>query len=810
MAEKITITDSASLKKLFQTEKNQNSPYIYLPIDSKDELNTREKLSRLISGYKKSGFGGIVPFCNKNYSIDALTEEYYKTYSVIASEAREAGLNLGYLDDTYIMREYLEQHDSADSLRCKILCKYETACTEGQTIKRTLRTNGTRMSLVAVNDDDLTILDIREFVKDNVLEWTVPAGNWNIEEYMCETDPTAVYIDLLDYDICSEYLKLTFGVLMQKLKESLYTQKTMDESPVDVFIYRNIVYAGQNRRMWHSSFNKEFEELYGFDPAPYYPLLFRDYGGNAERYRCMLMNCRFRLLSDGYLRAASDYCKSKSVFCTGFPAEEKAIACSWMFGDGLMFHKHASAPGVSMPFAYLYGINGIRVASSAADQFGCDTVTADLFNYFKELNKDVIYREAMNVFVRGVNMIFAHLGEDRTQENCDISSSETAAWGAIFSKGDDLADFSSFVTRVQTLLRGGEHISEAAIVYPIRTLHTFSYLYHSGVTEFEYPFTPENADYMDIMNDFLSYVGIDTVFLHPDAITEKAFPEDGTLYLSGDKNTAKIKLLILPSMNIISLKTLRVIKKFFAEGGKIIATNRIPLKAVECSAVFSDVNEAVRHESDEDREVREIIEYLFGSDVTDTRTYRSYYKNVNEKGGTAYYFPSNITAADGSASVSARYLYQAAANFGFAPDVYIDKMPRREFFGLVNYNLPDFLKVGVDKRLSKGCSMNYIHKKFAGNDIYYFTNTTSSDYKGSVLLKGRHSPEEWNPYTGKTRKMAGSLVRFRGEIYTMIELTLEASTCTFIVSTLPKNNREVLREFEDEELIPEFFAHENF
>jgi len=76
MAEKITITDSASLKKLFQTEKNQNSPYIYLPIDSKDELNTREKLSRLISGYKKSGFGGIVPFCNKNYSIDALTEEY--------------------------------------------------------------------------------------------------------------------------------------------------------------------------------------------------------------------------------------------------------------------------------------------------------------------------------------------------------------------------------------------------------------------------------------------------------------------------------------------------------------------------------------------------------------------------------------------------------------------------------------------------------------------------------------------------------------------------------------------------------------
>jgi hypothetical protein len=301
------------------------------------------------------------------------------------------------------------------------------------------------------------------------------------------------------------------------------------------------------------------------------------------------------------------------------------------------------------------------------------------------------------------------------------------------------------------------------------------------------------------------------VFLHPDTITEKAFPEDGILYLNNEKNSAsKIKLLILPSMSIISLKTLRVIKKFYMEGGKIIATNLLPLSAIECSEIYGDINKALKAESAEDKEVREIIEFLFGKEVTDSSIYRSYYKNTNEKGGAAYFFPSNITAADGSASVSARFLYQAASNFGFAPDVYIDNMPRREFFGLVNYHLPDFMKVGVDKRLSKGCSMNYLHKKYAGCDIYYFTNTASNAYQGSVLLRGRHTPEEWNPYTGKTRKLISTLTRFRGEIYTMIELSLEASASTFIVSANYKNNKEVLLEMEDEDLIPEFFAHENF
>lgn len=798
--EKYLIGDSSALRKQFQSEKEPMGPYIYIPMDCG---LTDGKLNRLISGYKKSGYSGIVPFTDKNSTVKAYSEEYYEIYDTIYSEAKANQLKLGYLDDSYVMKEYIGKQEDKKDVICKILTKYEYSCTEGEKIKINLHKMGKMMSLVAVNDLDLSIQDLREYAHDGVLEWQVPDGNWNIEEYICDVDNDAHVINMLDYDVSLEYIRSTFGQLVEKYSDELSCGFT-------TFMYRNVMFSGKNRRMWDDSFNERFEEEYGFDPSPYYTLMFRDFGGSARRYKCMLMSCRASMLTEGYLRAVSYYCKAHNVFCTGFPAESKAAACSWLFGDGQLLHRHASAPGISMPFAYLYGLNGIRVATGAADEMGCDTVTADLFKYYMSLTRDIIYRETMNVFVRGVNLIFAHLGEDRTKENTDIVENEAPVWGTIFSKGDDLTEYASFVTRVQTMLRGGEHISEAAILYPIHSLHSLVYLYQSEVPGFEYPSTPENADYMELMNNFLNYVGIDATFIHPNMIFKHAFTENGVLYVSCGENVMKFKLLILPSMSIISLKALRVIKKFYDEGGKIIATDNLPTSACECAEIFNTVDEAIDKESEEDKEVCDIIKYIFGNDVLDNNLYKMYYKTENEKGGVAYYFPSNKRSVDGTESVSADILYQATENFGIAPDVYIDNMPRREFRGIVNYHLPAFLKVGVDKCLASACSINYLHKKYAGCDIYYFTNTMGEEYSGNILLRGMLSPEEWNPYNGKIRKLPSRLVKFRGETYTCIECSIGASSSTFIVSPMQRTAREINRDLTEVEEVEDYYPKKKY
>jgi hypothetical protein len=796
MTDVLLNADPASLRKVFPGGKSSFGPYIYYPLDSGRNADDPERIAKLFSGYKRSGFRGIIPFSYKDYSYTPLTDSCYDLMKRIAEEAAADGLSLGYLDDTYVMRNYLAKCENPEEACCRILCCYEYACTEKSVFKKKLKTAGVRMALNAVNDDDLTILDLREFIRDGVLEWTVPPGNWNVTEFVCESDPESNYVDLMDYTVSSDYLKNTFGKVLDLYGELNVT--------TDVFIYRNVLFAGKNRRMWHPAFNDRFREMFGFDPAPYYPLLFRDFAGKSGRYRSLIMTCRARMMTDGYLKAASDFCLARGIFCTGYAAESKATFGSWLFGDGQLLHRYASAPGISMPFAYLYGLNAVKVAAGAADQLGMDTVSADLFKYYKTLTKDIIYRESMNAFVRGVNMVFAHLGEDRTHEETDLVESDGGVFGSIFSKGDDLADYAGFVNRVQTLLRGGEHVAETGIVYPIHSLHSYSYLYQSDRRDFEYPSTPENADYMELMNNFLNYVGIDSIFLHPDILAERAFSEDGVLYVPGDRGVMKFRLLVLPSMTLISLKTLRVIKKYFESGGKIIATDNLPTYASEAPSLDMNVNKALRYDSPEDEEIAASIREIFGNDAMDPHIIRSYFKNENDQGGTAYFFPANRTTIDGTDTVTADILLQASRNFSLPLDVYIEKMPRVEFMGVVNQHLPDFLKVGIDRRLARGCSMNCLHKRFAGCEIYFLTNTTGNDYKGHVLLRGRLIPEEWNPFTGKIRKSVYETVRMSGEIYTRTVLELPASSCVFLVSPSARTQRELIRDLTEGEEIPEY------
>ncbi|MBE6725529.1 MAG: hypothetical protein E7576_10120 [Ruminococcaceae bacterium] len=800
MTDRVQATDTAALRKAFQNGKGGEGPFIYYPLDSGRDADKPERMAKLLSGYKRSGFRGVIPFSYKEYAYAPLSEDWEELYERVAAGAKENALSLGYLDDTYVMRAYIAGLDDPASACCRILSCYEYACTEMSLFKKKLKKTGVRMSICAVNDDDLTILDLREFVREDVLEWQVPAGNWNVNEFVCESDPESNYVDLMDYAVSAEYLKNTFGALEDRLSQAGIS--------FEVFIYRNVLFAGKNRRMWHPDFNERFREMFGFDVAPYYPLLFRDFAGKSGRYRALIMTCRSRMMTDGYLKAAADLCMARDVFCTGYAAEAKATFGSWLFGDGQLLHRYASAPGISMPFAYLYGLNAVKVASGFADQSGADTVCADLFKYFSMLTKDIIYRESMNAFVRGVNMTFVHLGEDRTREQTDIVESDPGVFGSIFSKGDDLSDYASFVNRIQTVLRGGEHVAETGIVYPIHSLHSYVYLYQSERTEFEYPSTPENADYMELMNNFLNYVGNDSVFLHPDVLAERAFSEDGVLYIPTERGTMKFKMLVLPSMTLVSLKTLRVIKKFFDCGGKIIATDSLPTMASEAPAAQMDINRALRYESPEDEEVDALIRGLFGDNVTDPHVIRSHYKNENEQGGIAYFFPANRTTIDGTDTVTADILLQATHNFHINFDVYAEKRPKVEFLGVVNQHLPDFLKIGIDRRLARGCSMNCIHKKYAGSEIYFITNTTGNDYRGHVLLRGRLVPEEWNPANGKVKKCVSETVRVSGEIYTRVALELEASSCVFLVSPSVRTQRELIRDLTEGEDIPEYFLRD--
>ena len=141
-----------------------------------------------------------------------------------------------------------------------------------------------------------------------------------------------------------------------------------------------------------------------------------------------------------------------------------------------------------------------------------------------------------------------------------------------------------------------------------------------------------------------------------------------------------------------------------------------------------------------------------------------------------YFF---LTAADGTNMVESDLIKRALDSFKLPYDITVSDMPRYESTGALNTVYPIFKKLGLSHHLPSGGMINHIHKKHGDTDVYYISNTTSTRLVSPLILRGRMSVEEWNPHTGKIRKLSPTFFteRFgqRTVTFTQINVELEPS-----------------------------------
>lgn len=750
------------LKKNFLNIKNEYRTVAFYHMDG--DITDEDAILSQFAGYKKSGYGGVALLPVAETRPEYGTEAYYKAYGMLLDKAKKLGLYVIYYDDCDFPTGWAGGELAAKYplALAKQLCRRELSCTSGERTRFRLDKDGKTMSVIAIENDTREVIDMRDYIENDYAIWDTPEGNWTMQQYTVKTLPGTRYVNYLNYDACSCFINLTY-----KLFTDMFTEY-IGETVVMTF-YDDIQYNTPNRRMWDDDFNSIFFEKYGFDPAPYYPALFEDLKEDTDHYKTLFFNCRAEMLSDGFFRAVSDFTKTHSLLNTGHVAEPKSTSAPWLYGDGMLYQKHAGACGLDLVHQYLYGFNGLKIASSSAYNYDRDIICCEIFGNYVKLDGDIMYREAMNAFVRGINYLIPHTlwlsGNARIPHEVSHRNPEFR---------DILHNWNDFAARAQTLLRGGRHVCDIALLYPIYSLEAQTSLFESHVSGFEFPKTPVNADYMNVINSVMNYCGHDLTVLHPETLNEKCYSDDGILYLGNKINFEQYKLLIIPGSRQISVKSIRIIKKFYNDGGKIIATDELPFRAFEFNPEMKENGENLY-----DKEVRETVEYIFGIKKEDINTFETYYENTNEAGGAAYYVLSSKTAADGTDLVDSHILSSIIDNeLNITHDVVIGNMPRIQNSGILNLALPMFVKMNV----ISGGVFNYIHRKHAGCDIYYFSNSTNTPYKGNVSLRGEYTAcEEWNPHTGKIKKISIEYTDIKEAAYTLLEVSLESAASIFIV-----------------------------
>ncbi len=669
-------------------------PFFFIEVDAskieEDELAAVTSLSAENLGY--SGFAVNAQFMQHGY----LSEDFFKKYKIILEEAKKRNLKICLYDENgcpsgsaygLFAKEY--PNDTV-----KRLDKLEWEICGPAHFEKRIESDGTCMAAVGMNMETKERIDLSAFVRAEGsvgfdIECELPLGRWKIMVFLCVKDGSQ-YVDYLSEESVKKFIELTHGKYYRHFPE--YFGNVIDSAFYDepAMMGEHPWMTGgrlvREGRMWAPGFNEAFENLFGESAALHYPALWYDIGEGTQESRFKLIHVRAELF-ERYIHTMADWCEEHMIQLTGHTWEEVDANPSSAMGDLMKVFRHQHIPGLDSIYTYQYVSKGIKLVTSAANNWDKPLVMSESFGGFKykENLMEMLYKETMDQFAKGVNYLVPHavfFTGDPGELPPDFS------FRSPYSK--EIPNFTRYAARLSTMLQGGRHIADIAVWYPIFDLQAE---FHFAVVNDRC--VPAYCNYQEIGEMLSLNLRRDFTYLHPEAFLEKCGIDEQTkeIVLRNKVNFERFKVLILPAMERIDLESLQKIKAFYDAGGKIIAVGKIPSKAIQ---------------ERDTPEVKKILSALFPIHTKEP--------NENKKGGKTWFIET----------LSPEKLQECVWEAVPAPDVVFENIPV----------------------LAEG-SFSYIHKNIQNRDIYFVANSSNMCIHTDMKILGRQKAEIWNPHTGE-------------------------------------------------------------
>ncbi len=690
------------------------------------ELTNEGIVQQMTDAKLKAKFNGLAVLPVAQTQPDFLSEAYFEKFRLILETAKKLDENVILYDDTGFpsgnANGQLEKQFPQDVR--KTIEKSEVIRSAGYW--KTPLPAGKLMSAVAMNTETLERIDLGSSIDEHqILNWNVPKGDWRIMFFTCNI---ATYykkyfvVDYLDTTAVSHFMSLTYDKYAEKF--SSYFGNT-----IQLTFFDDVGFL-RTERTWTNAFNEKFREINGFDPTLYYPALWYNIGPETEAARVAFFNTRSELMAEGYPKMVTEWTKKYGLKNTGHPPGNYGIQPVDMSGDIFKYYRYTDLPLTDLIIDYTRGRDGFKLISSASDLYDRPITSTEIYGALKEdiVDSLMLYRALMEIQARGVNFVIPH------GMWYDPSHVSIPPLVSPFSKklGPGLPAYSDYVGKSCYLLQGGRRIADIALVYPISSLQGGFYFDspdNKRAGTWAYP----EADYLKISDMLTNEIRRDFTFVHPEYLaTDNYLIQGNQLHLDNKENFQDYKLVIIPGGKVISVKTLRKIKAFYDNGGKVIATTLLP---------------SVSAEMGQDQEIVKITTEIFGTNPTNQARVQT-----NNKDGKALFILNPTTES----------LSDALA--GLLPNVDV----------MFSQNPSGKSKLGA---------FSYLHKVRDGKDIYFFANSSDNTINTEVLLRGKVTLESWNPHDGSISKISGiSHIQKNGQTYTRCKLNLAPVKTIFWIS----------------------------
>lgn len=560
-----------------------------------------------------------------------------------------------------------------------------------------------------------SLINLTNLVSGNKITWKVPEGEWRLMAFWLKKNGISNAVDHFSKGAMESYCNYLGGKFYNAFGDEF--GKTVESLFVDSFELANLA-SGIN---WSTGLLEEFRKEKGYDLTPYLPAIWWQVGDISPKIRYDVNDFLHHTGLNVFFKTFLGWCKAHHIKgriqAYGFNTDN--IEASGMTHIPEM---EVTAGEKDAADWFDTRIGPKKYVESGAHLYGRPVVSAEVYTFIHWERYRATLEEmkiASDGYLLHDATKFYNHGFSFSPEK-DVSPSRSIGF-ASYTQPQNVwwkyyPKLAEYIARCSYLLRQGDFSADVAVYSPLANQWAIDVLNPRKWTR--------EFDWGDL-GDLLISNGYDFDLVNDDALQNFAKIENGQIKI----RSMNYKVLILPNVETIPLKTLQFVEKYVESGGMVIALERLPEKST-----------GLQDYQLNDKKVQELTNQIFRiPNPAAKKTINPYGLNepkpvegviMNQYGKGRSYQIKNV--------IDRSIWWDKRSS---ALDPFLETIR--------SIVAPDF---GIDfafEGLRKNEGLTFIHHKNGNSDLYFISNVQDKASAIPVTFRVKNKViRKWNPFTG--------------------------------------------------------------
>ncbi len=565
-----------------------------------------------------------------------------------------------------------------------------------------------------------SMINLTALTKSTNLDWNIPEGEWKLMAFWLKKNGTGNAVDHFNKGAMDRYCNFlgnkyytAFGDEFGKTVESLFA---------DSFELANMA-SGIN---WSTGLFEEFQKSYGYDLVPCLPAIWFELGDRTAKIRYDVNEFLHKTGLNVFYKSFLGWCEAHHIKgriqTYGFNSDNIESA-----GLAHIPEMEITAGEKDQADWFDTRIGPKKYVASGAHLYDRKIVSAEVYTFIHWER----YRETLEelkiasdgYLLSGATKFYNH-GFNFLPEQ-EVAPSRSIPFAAYIQPQNVWWKFypklAEYIARCSYLLRQGDFKADIALYSPLANQWAINVINPRKWTR--------EFDWGELGGLIVSN-GYDYDLINDDVLQNYASIENGNIAVQ----KMSYKILIVPNVETIPLKTLEFIEKYTKQGGQVLFLERLP-----------EYSTGMNHAREMDIRVKEIVTGLFNEPKAKESSEANLYGIKEVKNGDPVpgvpYGKGRVYKLN---NVIDRQIWWNKQSSALDPFLKI----------LRNRIAPDF---GIDfayEGMRKNAGLTYMHRKIGDNDIYFVANIQDQASTIPITFRVKNKNiRKWDPFTGKISRI---------------------------------------------------------